>query len=129
MRNPLLPRQCRYTPADLLPRSTDCQVIDLNQGQSPSGQYDVVVLADVLEFIHDVPALLRRSRQSASRLIATYNARSGQDIGQRRQQGWFNDYAEDELLAIFAQCGWHVETKHSTSWGLLLVSRGDVLGQ
>jgi hypothetical protein len=46
------------TAADLIARSAACHVIDLNQGQFPPGEYDCITLLDVLEFLHDVPAVL-----------------------------------------------------------------------
>jgi hypothetical protein len=115
-----LPEGCHYTPADLLARSADCLVIDLNQQQFPAGNYDVVVLLDVLEYIHDAPSLLRRCRQSASRLILTYHPRQEESLDQRRQRGWFNDFDLAELTAILGQSNWTIDSQSPLGDALLL---------
>jgi FkbM family methyltransferase len=112
----------RYTPADLLRRSADCQAIDLNQSQFPLGNYDIVVLSCLLEYLHDVPAVLNRCRQAAGKAVVIYPARTSEDVSQRRQQGWFNDFNEAELTSPFEQAGWRIESKQATPWGMLVVA-------
>ncbi|MEO8631171.1 MAG: FkbM family methyltransferase [Betaproteobacteria bacterium] len=99
---------CSYIPADLIARSTDCLVLDLNQGQFPRGQFDVVALLEVLEYIHDVPALLRYARTAATRLVCSYNPQRDQAVDRRRQQGWFNDHTSVALTELLRQCGWKI---------------------
>jgi hypothetical protein len=105
-----LPAGCSYTPADLLQRAGNCQVVDLNQEQFPSGDYDVVTLLDVFEFIHDVPALLGRCRQAAGRLVCTYRPGGNEALDARRQQGWFNDFTAMEFADLLQAAGWTTET-------------------
>lgn len=104
---------CSYVAADLIARSTDCVVLDLNQNQFPGGQFDVVALLEVLEYIHDVPALLRSARTAAMRLVCSYNPRRDQAVSLRRQQGWFNDFTLDELTGLLTQCGWKISDQIS----------------
>ena len=103
-----LPTGCTYEPADLIARSATCQVIDLNQAGFPTGEHDVTVLSEVLEYIHDVPALLTRCREAASRLVCTYQARQDESIDERRGRGWFNDYTADEFAKLLKKTRWKV---------------------
>ena len=97
---------CRYQPADLLPYADNTIVVDLNQGQFPEGEWDAVAALELFEYIHDVPALLRRCRASARRLVFTYRLRDRQDITARREKGWFNDFSRDEMRAMLQRTGW-----------------------
>jgi hypothetical protein len=106
-----LPAGCRYTPADLLARSPDCQVIDLNQQQFPTGEFDCTALLEVLEYVHDPAWLLCRCRESAGRLIFTYHPRGSESLDVRRQQGWFNDLDSQTLEDLLAEAGWQIETQ------------------
>ena len=55
-----------YVPVDLLPWAEDTYVMDLNSATPlPEGVFAVAVLANVLEYVHDVPRLLARARESA----------------------------------------------------------------
>ena len=121
LRDQLVSAGCQYTAADLLARSADCRVVDLNQGQFPAGEFDVVALLEVLEFMHDVPALLALCRQAAGRLIVLYNVSHGEPVVQRRQQGWFNDYDQASLESLLQAAGWSVAEAASTSQGMLFV--------
>jgi FkbM family methyltransferase len=117
----VMSRGGRYSPADLLRRSADCQIVDLNQGLLPQGTFDVAVLSRVLEFVHDVPAVLAHCRQVASKAVILYATRSGEEISQRREQGWFNDFSDSELAELVQRAGWRIETQQATAQGLLLV--------
>ena len=97
---------CRYQPADLLPYADNTIVVDLNQGQFPEGAWDAVAALELFEYIHDVPALLRRCRASARRLVFTYRLRDRQDITARREKGWFNDFSHDDMRAMLQRTGW-----------------------
>jgi FkbM family methyltransferase len=116
-----LPAGCQYTPADLLARSADCQVVDLNQQQFPAGQYDCIVLLEVLEYIHDAAWLLRRCREAAPKLIFTYHPRAGEPIESRRQHGWFNDLDQNSLTSIVEDAGWRIDSQTPFGDATLLV--------
>lgn len=101
----LLPVGCRYQPADLLPFDPATAVADLNQGQFPAGAFDVAVIIDVLEFVHDPGAVLTRARGAAPRLLLSYRPSSGDDDGPRREVGFFNDLCCNDLLALLDDAG------------------------
>jgi hypothetical protein len=116
-----LPAGCQYLPADLLPRSADCQLVDLNQQQFPSGESDCIVLLEVLEYIHDPAWLIRKCRESAARLIFTYHPHQGEPLEARRQRGWFNDLDAEGLASLLASAGWRIETQAAAGDATLLV--------
>lgn len=67
---------CRYRPADLVAFAPETVVVDLNDGQFPDGTFDVAVLLDVVEFLHDPRATLAAAAKVASRLVMSYRLAS-----------------------------------------------------
>jgi FkbM family methyltransferase len=116
---------CRYTPADLLPRSADCLLVDLNQQQFPEGQFDCIALLEVLEYIHDPAWLLGRCRAAAARLVFTYHLRSREPVEERRQRGWFNDMDSQTLAAVIHSAGWRIESQSPAADAVLFVCSRD----
>lgn len=110
---------CTYFPADVVARSPDCQVVDLNSRQFPSGRYDYVTLLGVLEYIHDCPWVLTQIRNAAPNLIVTYCTATSGDIKSRRGMGWVNDFTDAEFRSLIVGCGWkvgrHREVKRSAT--------------
>jgi len=99
---------CVYIPCDLLARDDRTIVCDLNAGQVPDIDADVVVMLGVLEYIHDPLALLQRIATRWRRLILTYNT-ADRDAGRDRlQHGWFNALTSAHLVATASNAGWHL---------------------
>ncbi|MEZ5563497.1 MAG: FkbM family methyltransferase [Gammaproteobacteria bacterium] len=115
-----LPAGCSYVPADLVARSADCLTMDLNQQQLPAGGFDVITLLEVLEYIHDVPALLGRCRDLAPVLIFSYQLHEGGSVQCRRQCGFFSDLNEEQLNAALQRAGWRVDSRTTVDGALLL---------
>ncbi len=113
MRN-ALPPDCTHVPADLLPFDPATVVIDLNDGGFPEGAYDVVVMTDVLEFVHDLDRLLRRAADTASRLIVGYRPAGSMAVHDRRASGYFNDLTAQEFEALLDTTGWRVQDRTGT---------------
>ena len=102
-------RTAGYTPVDLIRYAKATYVTDLNSGGFPDGAWDCALALELLEHIHDVPALLARIRASCKRLICTY--KSTEDVGDatlRRQQGYFNDFDRAALQSMLQAAGWRV---------------------
>lgn len=98
-----------YTPVDLIRYARTTLVLDLNGGQFPEGDWDCALALELLEHIHDVPALLARTRASSERLVCTY--KSVEDIADpalRRTHGYFNDFDRTALCAMLQAAGWQV---------------------
>ena len=104
---------CRYTPSDLVDRGPGTIVCDLNAAELPSfPPHDVCVFSGVLEYVNDVPRLLRHLHPVAGAIVASYAPRADAGASQlieRRRQGWVNDYSVDELTATFAESGFRCD--------------------
>src|SRR6478609_8079539 len=59
----VLPKGCAYQPSDLFQHDERTIVCDLNKGEFPPGaEADTVTMLGVLEYIKDLPGLLRKVR-------------------------------------------------------------------
>jgi hypothetical protein len=112
-----LPESCHYTPADVVARSPECQVVDLNRGDFPSGNFDYVTFLGVLEYVHDVPAALRHALQAAPSMIVTYCSVVAEDEQRRRGMGWVNDFEVDAFEAILREAGWTLAQRKEVKRG------------
>ena len=135
----MLPEKCRYTPADLVGRASDCYLIDLNQAYSfvdelfpaaptVDGRFTWVTLLEVLEFVHELPRVFERVRKSSDGLIFTYRTvdrpeGSNADaalVKQRRTAGYFHDLSTQQIEGVLQQKGWKVQERKpvadSTMW-------------
>jgi hypothetical protein len=113
----LLPAGCRYTPSDLVARTPDTLIADLNRGQFPPGRWDVVTALGVLEYIHRLDLRLARMREAAPRAIVTYSAVVGGEPADRLKHGWKNSCTLPALLDLVAAAGWTVVDQESLNAG------------
>ena len=112
-----------YFPVDLVARRSDSSIVlDLNQQQYPEGSYDVAVLSNLLELIHDPADLLLHLHSLVPRLILIYPVHEGRlTIEQRREAGWFNDFSDAQLKRLLRHCDWRVEAEESNGKQRLFV--------
>lgn len=108
-----LPEGCTYIPADIVRRSEDCHVIDLNNGIYPPAtidRVDCVVFSGVLEYLHDVTKALKWAASVSNRVIATYAVLETNPGVERRIQksGFFNHYPADDIKKIFTDLGFAI---------------------
>lgn len=92
-----------YVPADVVKRSEDCLVADLNKAEFPDGAYDYVSFLGVLEYVHDPAWALRAAARAAPKLVASYCADTAGDIAYRRGLGWVNDFTKRDFEALLAK--------------------------
>ncbi len=104
----VLPTGCHYVPADLLQFDPATRVIDLNNNGFPEGSYDVAVVLDVIEFIHDPLAFLHALGGTTSHLVISYRPADGEMPEVRRRLGYFNDFASEEIGALMQEAGWRI---------------------
>ena len=111
-----LPAGCRYQPSDLVARTPDTLVCDLNSGYPDLGGHrDVAVLSGVLEYIKDLPGLFHWLCGRVDKVIfsyATFNHTPS--LLARRKNGWSNDLSEEELLRIVLSAGF--QGRVVTNW-------------
>lgn len=99
---------CVYVPCDLVARVPDALVADLNKGEFPSGTYDWVTTLGVLEYLHDVPAVLARMADAARHAVVTYCLDTAKAIEVRRGMGWVNDYDRVSFCEMLDASPWRV---------------------
>lgn len=106
-----LPSGCTYVPSDLVPRSSDTLICDLNS-QLPrlDGVYDVALFSGVLEYVRDTRRLATFLSEHFRIVIASYatNERCPDELT-RRLNGWINDFSTDEFVEIFTHSGFVME--------------------
>jgi len=100
----MLPHGCVYTPSDLVPRGSGCLVIDLNRRIPNLGCYDVAVFSGVLEYVYDVPGVIRRVAEFSNMIVASY-AVTDFTPKLRRNQGWVNDFSGSRFRNLLARSG------------------------
>lgn len=110
----LLAPGCRYTPSDIVKRSDETQLIDLNKRRLPDlPAHDYAVFSGVLEYLHDIPRVIRHVKRSADAIILSY-AVTDYHPDRRRDQGWVNDLSAADLEALMVAEGWCIY--HTTRW-------------
>lgn len=96
-----------YTPVDLVRYAKATVLADLNGSQFPDGSWDCALTLELLEHIHDVPALLAKIRAVSDRLVGTYKCiEETGDIPERRANGYFNDFDRATLENLLKAAGW-----------------------
>ena len=119
-----LSQECKYLPVDLVRFANAGEILDLNQGQFPERAVDVVAALELVQYIHDVPALLRRCAAAAPSLILSYPlAVADEDMAARREQGWFNDFDASELSDMLEKTGWKIESREPAERAEMFVCR------
>lgn len=110
----MLDRPARYTPSDLVDRGPGTVVCDLNARPLPQfGTHDFAVFSGVLEYVNDVPSLIRHLHGSVRTIVASY-AVLEKNPDERRAGGWVNDYTAAQFVALFAEQGF--ECVANSSW-------------
>lgn len=102
-----LPAKCRYQPSDLVARTPDTLVCDLNSfyPELPA-EADVAFFSGVLEYIHDLPGLFNWLRGQVSQVVFSYATyEHTPSLLERRQNGWVNDLTDDQVMQITKQAG------------------------
>lgn len=108
---------CRYQPADVVERRPGCFVVDLNRGEFPPGEYDVVTLLGVLEYVHHIEGVLERARAAAPQMVVTYCTYVGGGVSARRGMGWVNEFTAHQFGSVLVSCGWRVERTREVKRG------------
>ena len=107
---------CTYLPSDVVARSPDTFVCDLNSRPLPdlsTFNIDTAVFGGVLEYVQNLPELARWLSKYVQRCIASYECAHPQDnfwrhLQQRKARtcvGWVNDFQEHEFIGLFEAQG------------------------
>jgi hypothetical protein len=103
-----IPDSCSYTPADLVRRSDRTIVADVNRGEFPDGDYDVVAALGLFEYVHNVKGLLATIHQRAPMLVTSYCTSTTSDPDTRLERGFVNDYTLNHFVDLCQSAGWVV---------------------
>lgn len=97
-----LPPGCIYQPFDLVARTRDTRVSDLNQGfPEDVDRYNVAVFSGVLEYLHDLRATFHWLGANFEKVIFSYAVadRVASPL-LRNQHGWVNNLYCSELIHL-----------------------------
>lgn len=110
-----LPEGCDYQPSDLVARSEQTLVFNLNEGfPALSKHYDVIVLSGVIEYIYDLPALFLSLRAHCNRCIVSYAPLDRLScIITRWNCDFVNHHTHQQLFNIFAKACFELEEQRS----------------
>lgn len=103
-----LTSDCRYTPSDVVARTPDTRVADLNRGEFPHGCYDVVTALGVLEYVNDLSGMLAAMRQAAPTAVVSYAASVGGTPADRLKHGWVNALTLHDIVRLATASGWMI---------------------
>jgi hypothetical protein len=109
-----LPAGCIYLPVDLVSRTPDTIVCDLNHEAAPTLSADYLVASGLIEYIIDVPRLITWMASVAPNIVVSYEGADGQRRSYRRKAGWLNDYTNGEFRELLACHG--LAVTESATW-------------
>jgi len=116
-----LPENCNYTPSDIVDRGFGTFVCDLNSPDLPVfDQYDYCVISGVLEYINDVPKLIKHLSTSIDYFIISYATAKEGNIA-KRGNGWVNSYTENDIIKVFKNNGYVLSDKENWSKQIIFV--------
>lgn len=127
----LLHNGVTYLPADLVKRTEDTLVCDLNKKQLPDEylrRADTVTMLGVIEYVYDVPWLFSALSSYSLRVILSYNPSDLRSAPRRRLfrfsrncTGWVNDFTIGQLMRMIGASGFIVNDIRLVSAGQVLI--------
>ena len=105
-----LPPTCTYLPCDVHTRDARTILCNLNAGEFPAeaASADHITFLGVLEYIDDVPALLKKLRKTGKKVLFTYHPTEISSHLDRASLGWINDFSEARVLEMIRTAGFRV---------------------
>ena len=99
-----LPEGVNYTPSDIVDRGEGTIVCDLNKTIPDIRHQDIIFFSGVLEYIYNVPDLIRSLSGKTERFIISYGTFDKfNSLKNRKINGWVNQHTNDEILSIFKE--------------------------
>lgn len=112
----VLPEGCQYQPFDIVARTPDVRVCDLNNDlPSIAGEYDVAVFSGVLEYLSDLDAVFSWLTRSVDRIVFSYAVSDVLSSPlERSRNGWVNNISCAELIKLTQAKGFSCRLE--TTW-------------
>jgi len=107
----MIPPDCRYTDSDLVARSDNSFVVDLNARPLPMfPKSDYAIFSGVLEYLQDNKSLIQHLPQSFNNVICSYIVTEIKpDQAFRTSRDWHSNYSKAQLIKLFAAVGYECE--------------------
>ena len=104
----LIPDDCQYTDSDLVARSENSFVCDLNERPLPEfPKSDFAIFSGVLEYLQDNETLIRHLPRSFKNVICSYIVTEIKpDPEFRKSRDWHSNYSKDQLTELFESAGY-----------------------
>ncbi|MFZ4679374.1 MAG: hypothetical protein ACOYLP_04325 [Flavobacterium sp.] len=107
----MLPKNCTYTPSDIVKRTEETIVCDLNEPISfDLSFYNTAVFSGVFEYVYDIDIVFKQLEKHIPHIILSY-ACSDICTHNRLINGWLSEFTEKQLLDIFAKYSYDVIDK------------------
>ena len=107
----MLPKNCTYTPSDIVKRTEETIVCDLNEPISfDLSFYNTAVFSGVFEYVYDIDTVFKQLEKHIPHIILSY-ACSDICTHNRLINGWLSEFTEKQLLDIFAKYSYDVIDK------------------
>jgi len=106
-----LPANCTYTPSDIVKRSADTLICDLNE-LIPFDllTYNTAVFSGVLEYVYEIDKIFEQLQPHIDNIILSY-ACSDICKNNRLVNGWLSDYTQNQMIEIFNKFDFQVIDK------------------
>ena len=107
----MLPENCVYTPSDIVKRTEETIVCDLNRPiYFDLSFYNTAVFSGVFEYVYDIDTVFKQLEKHIPHIILSY-ACSDICTHNRLINGWLSEFTEKQLLDIFAKYSYDVIDK------------------
>ncbi len=101
-----------YYPVDYTDRGQGTIVCDFNKKQFPAQHADVGFVSGTLEYVADAEWFISSIAKNCSQCVISYCPREDYpDLDFRRKQAWVNDYSRDDIIAMFYEAGFRLESE------------------
>jgi hypothetical protein len=117
---------CTYQPCDLLKRTPDCLVANLNRGEFPRERhYDFTVMLGVLMYLSDPEWAIHQCASVSNSAVFAYTPAldepSAAETSNRGAAGWVNHFTQSEYISLVEDNGFKVVKMRAVPYNLILV--------
>ena len=108
-----LPQGCIYQPSDIVMRSDQTLICDLNKNFPPLVEkVDYIVFSGVLEYVHDVQRVMHLVRTNCSACLVSYASTDALEcMTTRMRSGWVNHLSRETFETILKNADFTVVEK------------------
>ena len=104
-----LSENCTYQPSDLVSRSEQTLICDLNKPININLKtYDTAVFSGVLEYVYDIDKVFEQLNGEINRVVLSYACKDS-FTENRERLGWLSDFKKEELEKIFKKYQYNIK--------------------